>query len=324
MPVLITGGTGFVGLNVADALLAAGTDVVVFGQALPPPELVAPLQRRPAALTVETGDIRDGAQLRDILARHRIDRVVHGAAVTASLDRERTQARLILDVNAGGTIELLEAALRQGVSRIVSLGTGSVFGTHDPDGPDLDEQRDSPVPENLYGISKYAAERIAIRYRETRGLDLCVARLGVVFGRYEYDTGVRDTLSVPFRLLHAAEAGQAVRVRRVLPDDWVYASDVADAIVRLLGAPRLQPLYHVSGGRRWSVADWCARLKEAFPRFSFALVDDDADADIGVPAPRRRPLFSIARLRADTGYAPRFDPAAAFADYIAWHADGRR
>ncbi|MGD9844748.1 MAG: NAD-dependent epimerase/dehydratase family protein [Variibacter sp.] len=319
MPVLITGGTGFVGLNVADALLSASTDVVIFGQALPPDSLVAPLRKRPGTLAIETGDVRDGAQLRDILSRHKVDKIIHGAAVTASLDRERTQARTIVDVNVGGTIEVLDAALRHGISRIVSLGTGSVFGTHDPDGPDLDEQRDSPVPENLYGISKYAAERTAIRYRDTRGLDLCVARLGVVFGRYEYDTGVRDTLSVPFQLLHAAEAGKAVRVRRVLPDDWVYATDVADAIVRLLGAAKIQPLYHVSAGRRWSIADWCDRLKGAFPRFSFELVEEDADADIGVPAPRRRPLFSTARLREDTGFAPRFGPAEAFADYVKWH-----
>ncbi|MGE0752634.1 MAG: NAD-dependent epimerase/dehydratase family protein [Variibacter sp.] len=319
MSVLITGGTGFVGLNVADTLLAAGSDVVIFGQALPPDLLLAPLRKRPASLATEIGDIRDAAQLRDILSRHKVDRIVHGAAVTAGLDRERSQARTIVDVNVGGTIELFEAALRHGVTRVVALGTGSVFGTHDPSGPDLDEQRDSPVPESLYGISKYAAERIAIRYRETRRLDLCVARLGVVFGRYEYDTGVRDTLSVPFRLLHAAEAGKTVRVRRILPDDWVYACDVADAIIRLLDAPNLQPLYHVSAGRRWSVADWCGRLKEAFPRFAFELVEDGADADIGVPAPRRRPLFSTRRLREDTGFTPRFGPAEAFADYIKWH-----
>jgi nucleoside-diphosphate-sugar epimerase len=323
MPVLITGGTGFVGLNVADTLLSAGTDVVIFGQASPPATLAAPLLKRPAKLTIETGDIRDGALLRDILSRHKIDRVVHGAAVTASLDRERTQARAIVDVNVGGTIELLEAAIDRRVSRIVSLGTGSVFGTHDPDGPDLDEQRDSPVPENLYGISKYAAERIALRYRDTRDLDLCVGRLGVVFGRYEYDTGVRDTLSVPFQLLRAAEAGQSIRVRRVLPDDWVYATDVADAIVRLLDAPKLQPLYHISAGRRWSIADWCERLRTAFPNFAYELVEQDADANIGVPAPRRRPLFSTERLRADTGFMPRFDPAKAFADYLDWHGTKR-
>jgi nucleoside-diphosphate-sugar epimerase len=319
MSVLITGGTGFVGLNVADALLAAGSDVVIFGQALPPDSLLAPLRNRPASLVTEIGDIRDAAKLRDILSRHKVDKIVHGAAVTAGLDRERSQARMIVDVNVGGTIELFEAALRHGVSRVVALGTGSVFGTHDPDGPDLDEQRDSPVPESLYGISKYAAERIAIRYRETRGLDLCVARLGVVFGRYEYDTGVRDTLSVPFQLLHAADAGKTVRVRRILPDDWVYASDVADAIIRLLGATKLQPLYHVSAGRRWSIADWCGRLKEAFPHFAFELVEDGEDADVGVPAPRRRPLFSTRRLRDDTGFTPRFGPAEAFADYIQWH-----
>ena len=324
MSILLTGGTGFVGLNIADALLADGIAVVIFGQVPPPPALLDRLRGLPGKLVVETGDIRSTSQLNELFARHRPDKVVHGAAITAGIDREQTAARTIMEVNLGGTIELLEAALRHRTGRVVVLGTGSVFGTHDPEGPPLDEQRDVPVPESLYGITKYAAERMALRYRDTRGLEACVARLGVTFGRYEYDTGVRDTLSVPLQLLQAAEQGQKVRVRRVLPDDWVYATDVADAIVRLLAVSKPQPVYHISAGRRWSIGEWCNMLTSAFPKFSFTLVDDDAEANIGVPAPRRRPRFLIERLQADTGYSPRFDPAAAFADYIDWHRHAPR
>lgn len=323
MPILVTGGTGFVGLNIAHAARAAGYDVVIFGQAPPPAELLDRLGGLPGRLEVEVGDIRDAARLDDLFSRHRPDKVVHGAAITAGLDRERTQARAIMEVNLGGTIELLEAALRHNTGRIVSLGTGSVFGTHDPEGLPLDEQRDVPVPESLYGITKYAAERTVLRYRDARGLDACVARLGVTFGRYEYDTGVRDTLSVPFQLLRAAERGEKVRVCRTLPDDWVYATDVADAILRLLEVPRPQPVYHVSAGRHWSIGEWCKLLKSAFKEFSFQLVDKEEDATIGVPAPRRRPRFSTTRLQTDTGFTPKFGPSAAFRDYVAWHEGGR-
>jgi nucleoside-diphosphate-sugar epimerase len=316
---LVTVGTGFVCLNLAEAMLAAGADVVLFGQAPPPDALLQRLPKTAANLVVETGDIRDGARLRELLARHRVDRIVHGAAITASLDRERTQARAIVDVNLGGTIELLEAALDHGVSRVVQIGTGSVFGTHDPAGPPLDEERDVPVPESLYGISKYAAERTGLRYRETRGLDLCVARLGGVFGRYEYDTGVRDTLSPAFRLLQAAQEGRHVRMRRSLPDDWVYATDVAQALLRLFDLAQPRPLYHVARGQRWPVADWCERLRAAFPKFSHEVVGEDAEADVGVPAPRQRPPFAVEKLRTDTGFAAKFGPEEAFDDYMAWH-----
>ena len=121
----------------------------------------------------------------------------------------------------------------------------------------------------------------------------------------------------------AAEAGRTVRLRRGLPDDWIYAADVADAIRRLLDAPAVQALYHVSAGRSWPLAEWCARLQAAFPLFGFELVDDDDAADIGHAAPRARPRFAIERLCADTGFRPRFGPAEAFADYLAWHEDMR-
>ena len=60
MAILVTGGTGFVGLNVAHTLLAADTDVVIFGQALPPSMLLARLQDLPGKLVVETGDTVTG------------------------------------------------------------------------------------------------------------------------------------------------------------------------------------------------------------------------------------------------------------------------
>ena len=71
--------------------------------------------------------------------------------------------------------------------------------------------------EATVGITKYAAERTAVRYRTRRGLDVSVARVGVAFGHWEYDTGVRDTLSLPLQLLQIARDGGTARFRRGLP-----------------------------------------------------------------------------------------------------------
>lgn len=316
MPVLITGGSGFVGLNIAIALLKKGETVVLYDLNRPPPAAEQHLRGVGAGVVIECGDARDGARLDAVIREHRIDRIVHGATITAGAQRETQQARLIGDVNLGGTIEVLEAAVARGISRVVQLGTGSVFGASVPDVEHIDEAL-PPVPDSLYGITKYAAERTAVRYRDKRGLDVVVGRVAVAFGPWEYDTGLRDTLSLPLQLLKIAETGGTARFRRGLPDDWIYATDIAEAVAALLYAPALNhPVYQIGRGRRWSLTDWCDRLRKAFPAFDYTVVEGDGPVTVGGVGPSARPPFSAERLRRDTGFSARFHEANAFDDYI--------
>lgn len=326
MAVLITGGSGFVGLNVASALLEQGENVTLFGPAPPPPAAVGQLQGLKGVLSIVEGDVRDRRCVEHAIDAAGAARIVHGAAITAGLAREASEAVRIAEVNLNGTLNVLEAAISRGVRRVVQLGTGSVFGRV-PEGIEAIEEELPPVPDSLYGITKYAAERAAVRYRSTRDLDVVVGRLGVVFGRWEYDTGVRDTLSVPYQLLRLAEQGELACFRPGLPDDWVYATDIAGAVLALLDAPRPSyPLYQLATGRRWSVTSWCERLKGAFPGFDYRVTDDSARLNVAKAAPTARPPFRVDRLRDDVGYRTRFGEAEAFEDYIAWHRSsaGRR
>ncbi|TDR90243.1 NAD-dependent epimerase/dehydratase family protein [Enterovirga rhinocerotis] len=322
MSVLVTGGSGFVGLNIASELLAQGTDVALFGPAAPPAGALAHLRGLKGVLTIAEGDVRDRRSLDEAIAATGASRLVHGAAITAGLEREAVEAIRIAEVNLLGTLNVLDAAVAAGIRRVVQLGTGSVFGSVPPDIDAIDETL-PPVPDSLYGITKYAAERAAIRYRQTRGLDVVVARLGVVFGRWEYDTGVRDTLSVPLQLARLARAGEKACFRAGLPDDWVYAADIAGAVAALLDAPATSyPVYQIATGRRWSITDWCERLKGTYPGFDYALSADDALINVARAAPTARPPFRVDRLREDVGYRARFLEEAAFEDYLAWHRAG--
>ena len=316
MNILITGGAGFVGLNIAREMMAAGHQVVTFdlGGIKPTAYFDAG-----GPLTVHTGSVLSPEQITAVIRQYNIDRIVHGAAITASQTREITSAADILSVNTLGTINVFEAALSTGIKRVVSLGTGSVYGSAVKQDGMLDESVDIPQPDTLYGISKYAAERVAVRYRQTRALDVVVARLGVVFGRYEHDTGLRDTLSAPLALGQLALKAEHATVHRGLPNDWVYASDVARATALLLEAQvPLSPVYQIATGRAWSVEHWCELLAQAFPGFTYDMVDEQNQATIGRVTPLARPCFSIERLKRELGYEPRFMPEAAFADYMQW------
>lgn len=322
---LITGGTGFVGLNLAEELLARGQRVVLFGPGSLPEGTRALLGESADRLSVVMGDVLSSDSLDAALRAFPVDRLVHAAAVTADAAREERAARSIAEVNVLGTIEVLEAALRHRIPRVVQLGTGSIFGAGGLLSPQLDEQTSPVWPETLYGITKFAAERIAVRYRTTRALDVTVVRLGMVFGRWEYDTGVRDTLSLPLQLTRLAEQSARVRVHADCADDWVYSRDVARGLAALLeGSDRPpEPVYHLSAGRRWSVADWCERLSARFPDFQAEMVDDPAQATAGRGKVARRSPMKIDRLMRDTEYAPEFLAGAAFADFMAWREAAR-
>ena len=110
MSILITGATGFVGLNVAEALLKRGETVLLFSRRSIRPDPHSEQQPTPPAayrifsklqgnIRIITGDIRDQDRLEQILSEHSPEYIVHGAAITPGLTRERDQMQLTADVN---------------------------------------------------------------------------------------------------------------------------------------------------------------------------------------------------------------------------------
>ena len=319
MRALVAGGQGFVGLNIAEQLLTQGHAVALFGPNSAPSSFKSALKELPGELIIIEGDVSQATDLEHAFVTFKPDRVVNAAAITAGLDREKSSARRIFEVNLLGTIELLEACIRHQIPRIVQLSTGSVFGEQGRSSDWLDEGSSPALPESLYGISKFAAERTCIRYATKRGLEVTALRLGTVFGRWEYDTGLRDTLSIPLQLLRSAQAGQAAVLLRECADDWVYSIDVALGVIAALNTRfEPKPLYHLSAGRRWDIADWCQRMRTVFPDFVYELVDDPALCTIGrTSSPSRSPM-KIERIQSDFGYQPAYLPNAAFVDFLKW------
>ena len=316
MTVLITGGTGFVGLNIAEALARQGTPVVLFDIGAPPDEAMRELSEGGAPVHFAQGDIRDRAALDAAITTHRVERAVHAAVITAGAGREARDASTIVEVNMLGTVAMLEAALQHGLTRIVYLSSSSVYGDNSFDDAPLDEAATPALPNTLYSISKYAGERMALRYRELRGLDAVCARLSAAFGPWERDTGFRDTLSPPFRTTMAALRGETVTLPRPVNRDWVYGRDVAAVVTILLERDRFaHHVYNVGPGAEFAASDWCALLAGRFPDFSWAI---DESADTTPWGDRDRKPLAIDRLTSDLAYAPQYRIAEAFDDYMSW------
>ncbi len=317
MATLITGGSGFIGLNLAERLLAAGEDVVLFGHAPPPPAAMVDFSAAPGRMVVSVGDVRSSADLDRAFGAVRVDRVVHAAAVTASLEREKASPRTIMDVNLDGAIEVLEAMRRHKIQRILLASSVAVYGFPAP-GPDgsLEEEACCPAPATLYGVSKLAAELTAARLASLHEMTLTIARIGPAFGPWEHHSGVRDVLSPQWQSVDLARSGGSVVLSRPAAGDWLYARDAADGLIALLDARRLNHLvYNVGSGMVSELDDWVKALAERVPGLTSPA---GGAATVRVQTAQDRPPMSIKRLIADTGFRPAFDLRKSLLDYLAW------
>src|SRR5258708_39084260 len=231
MKILIFGGTGFVGLNIAAALLVRGHAVTLFDRANLPAAAQHDFAGYREALTIVHGDITDRQAVMDVVAGGH-DAIVLGAAITAGPTREAADPEQIMQVNLLAQLPVLVAARRSGVAPIINLSSGAAYGAA---GALLDEET-ACDPESLYAITKFASERVAARLAALWHFDIVSVRLSGVFGRWERATGVRDTLSPQAQILATIRRqGEAVLPRPGVKD-WIYSPDVADAVTLLIEA----------------------------------------------------------------------------------------
>ena len=322
MTVLITGGCGFVGINLAEALLTLGKAVVLLDRRNLPAAASAAMHSHANGLTVMHGDARDKAALESAMRKFDVTHVIHAAVITSGPTRESTEPGEIIGVNLCGMVDVLEAARAAGCRRVVYVSSGSAYGrTLDEAGP-LHEEVSPSRPETLYGITKYAAEQTALRLRALWGFDVICARLGSVFGPWEYATGARDRLSPQLQIAALAVAGKtallpAKEVRR----DWIYSRDVADGLIELLFTQRAgHAIYHLSAGHDWTglFSRWCETLRAAYPRFAWRPAASHDQPNVNYQADRDRAQMDVGRLKSDVGFVPRYGSAQACDDYLAW------
>jgi UDP-glucuronate 4-epimerase len=316
---LVTGACGFVGLAVSEALLARGDTVVAFDAARLPEDAAGRFMTLPGRIVPVCGDIRSEADLVAAFAAAPVARVLHAAVITAGAAREKQDAETIVAVNVLGALGVLRAALAHGVERLVYPSSVAVYGQQPGGSPPFTEDGTWPKPVMLYGITKLAAEQALARLARVHGLSFAAARLGSVFGPWERDTGLRDTLSPHHAALAAVLAGREAVLNTPTRGDHVYVRDVAAGLLALLDAPALpHDVFNLGSGVATSAADFCAALAALRPGFRWRLAAEGEAANVVTHVPFHRPAMNIARLAAATGYAPRFDLAAAASDALAF------
>jgi UDP-glucose 4-epimerase len=318
MHVLIFGGAGFVGLNIAQALLERGHAVILFDHAELPPAARRAFARHGERLRVLQGDVRDhGAVLAAI--GEGCDVLVLGAAITAGAERDAAEPESILAVNLLAQIPILQAARQARIRRVINLSSGSAYGASGQRVSLLDETTPCD-PVSLYAISKFASERVAARLADVwqTDTDIISVRLSSVFGPFERPGGVRDTPSPQAQIVDRLRRGGQALLDAPGERDWIYAPDVADAVSVLLEAPKLRhTLYNITSGITFTVETWGRTFATLRPGFVCRSATSGEIPTVKVHGPGRAPL-SAARLADEFGWRAEFGCDASAAHLDKW------
>jgi nucleoside-diphosphate-sugar epimerase len=282
--VLVTGGAGFIGSHIAARLLELGRRVRVLDNLSTgrPANLDAARAAGPERFEFLEGDIRDpatvGRAMRDVVE------VVHQAALP-SVERSVHDPWTSHEVNADGTLRLLEGARAVRARRFLLAGSSSVYG----DQPELPKREEmAPSPRSPYALSKLVAEQYVRLYAELYGLPTMTLRYFNVFGpRQDPASPYAAVIPLFLRAILRGESptiyGDGGQTR-----DFTYISNVVDANLAALAAPAaLGDVVNIACGARVSLLDLLKALEEttgrrAVPRFAPPRAGDvrDSQADI--------------------------------------------
>jgi UDP-glucose 4-epimerase len=295
MRVLVTGGSGFIGSHVLDALAAGGMEPVIF-------DLVQSRHHAPGTYATITGDLADREATRR--AVRRCDAVIHLAAV-ADVNEVVADPVRADRVNVHGTQMILEAARREGLSRIVYASTIWVYAGAAPD--EVDEDTLLAEPTHLYTATKLAGEMYTLAYGATYGLPHTILRLGIPYG-----PRARPAAVVPSFVLRA-QRGEALAIagNGSQSRQFVYVEDLARGIVAALSPPAAGRTYNLVGAERTSVreiADEVRRVVAPVPVVHGA----ERAGDVRI-AP-----VSGARAAAELGWRPAVSFRDGLARYVEW------
>jgi UDP-glucose 4-epimerase len=252
MEALVTGGAGFIGSHLVDALVERGDRVVVIDDLSTGRRENLEQAIAKGALLLEAG-ITDTKAVTDAFETHRPEVVFH---LAAQIDVRRSVSDPVFDlgVNVAGTLNLLEAARQTQTRRFILASTGgAIYGEGAGRPLPLDERADCK-PDAPYGQSKYAAEGYLSLYGRLYGASTVALRLGNVYGSRQDPLGEAGVVAIFCGAL--LDGG----IPRVFGDghqtrDYVYVGDVVEAFLAGAESEAAQGTYNIGTGIETSVLD---------------------------------------------------------------------
>jgi GDP-4-dehydro-6-deoxy-D-mannose reductase len=291
MRILVTGATGFVGRFVLRELEQAGHQLVLHGH--------------------EQGDIRDAALVDTLVREARPEACLHMAGI-AFVPKGWTDPGLVFGVNVEGTIHVLESLRRHApAARTLVVSSAQVYGGTPRERPVAED--DALTPDNLYGVSKVAADLMALLYARRYGMAVMTARPSNHIGPGQSADFVVPAFAAQLKAMAAGTRAHAMRVgnlesRREFAD----VRDVARAYRMLLEGGVAGRAYNIASGRFVKIGELLGLLSRAVG------VQPAIEVDPNLYRPTdAQPALDTRRIEADTGWKPGFTLEQTLADVLA-------
>jgi len=298
---IVTGGAGFIGSNLVRLLASRGHDVVVFDN------LSSGVRTNLDGLDVRFvhGDVRDASAIG--AAMDGADTVFHLAASVGNA-RSIEQPLDDAEVNVLGTLQVLEAARRNNVRKVVFSSSAGIFGELKT----LPIREDHPVePDSPYGASKLAAEKQCLAYAKLYPLECVCLRYFNVYGEHQrYDAYGNVVPIFVHRLLRGEPLtvhGDGEQTR-----DLVSVEDVAEANYRAGAARGVSGAFNIGSGTRISINDLVRTLSEVSGMTPRVVHGPPRAGDV------RHSIADISLAHEQLGYTPTVDLVDGLRRYWRW------
>lgn len=303
--VLVTGGCGFIGVNLAELLLTANCKILAFDDF----STASRKDGEEAGFHVIQGDIRDFGAVRE--AARGVDYIVHLAAHTDVVESV-SDPSTDLGINVDGTLNVLIAARDSDVKGFVFASSNAPLGETEP--PSSEER--VPRPLSPYGASKLAGEALCSAFSGSYGLPSVSLRFSNVYGPFSYHKG-----SVVAAFMKRVIEGQPLIVygdgRQTR--DFVYVVDLVDGIMRALDYGGSGDVFHLGSGTETSVNGLVEIFQEVF-----------SDREVEIKYEPRRPgeiernYSDISKARSVLGFEPLTDLEQGLRMTRAWFELGEK
>jgi UDP-glucose 4-epimerase len=310
MRALVTGGAGFIGSNLVDALLDRGDEVTVIDNlASGKRENLDGALARGAGF--EEADIRDAERMLAVLSSARPDIVFHLAAqidVRTSIKDPAFDA----GVNVVGTINVLEAARAAGVKRVVNTSTGgAIYGDADV----MPTPESAPArPMAAYGQSKFCAEAYCGWYERLYGLSSVILRYGNVYGPRQDPHGEAGVVAIFCGKVLAGERPRIYGDGRQTRD-YTYVGDIVAANLAAAAHPEAHGAYNIGTGTESTVVDVLSALRQAAGLGEGELEPQFAPARTGE---LQRSSLDVTRARVELGFTADTDLVTGMKPTLEW------
>ncbi|HOC44531.1 MAG TPA: NAD-dependent epimerase/dehydratase family protein [Thermoanaerobaculales bacterium] len=302
--ICVTGGAGFIGSHVAEALVASGHRVIILD------DLSSGRRENvPAGAELAVLDVRS-REAADLVVARGVEILVHHAA-QMDVRRSVEDPRFDADVNILGLLNLLEAARRGRVRQVVLASTGgAIYGEQDA----FPAGEDHPVrPLSPYGVAKLASERYLYFYHQQYGLDATCLRYANVYGPRQNPHGEAGVVAI---FLHRLLAGQqpVINGDGLQTRDYVFVGDVVNANLAAIGRPAFG-IFNVGTGIETDVNTLFAHLHRAIGSGPAAVHGP------GKPGEQLRSSISSALLERELGVVIATPLADGLARTAVWFRD---